>query len=381
VSHVQSRPICQTGFMTKRDYGTGSIVEKAANRWEIRWYEPRDLVTGTRRRRGETFIGSKRDATKRLQEVTTLTTTESLVPLADCIRLWRSEAEHELGTIRNYDLAVTSIPKALMGTPISKIRSATINSLVRKVTADHGVHRARLVHAVVSGALTHAWRQEWLADNPAKRVKYPTPPRRPGTQPTPDQVRALLDLVVDNAQLYAWLLTSADSGCRRGEVLALRWSHVRAGELFIEHALDPIDAHEKATKTDNVRTVAISTRTTGALEAWRIGQREFAADHSTRLVADPFVFSDANNGARPWRPDVATKRFGRLRARAGIEGVRLYDIRHYVATELLGAGVDPKTVAGRLGHTRVATTNDLYGHVIPARDRAAADVLDNILNG
>lgn len=184
-------------------------------------------------------------------------------------------------------------------------------------------------------------------------------------------------LTVKRAHIEAWALVASSTGCRRGEVLALRWSHVRldVGEIVVEQALDPVDGHEKATKTHGTRVIAVGPSVVDALRLWRVAMAERALASVGTLVRDPFVFSDALDGSRPWRPDTATKRFGRFRDQAGIDGVRQHDLRHYVATTLLAANIDAKSVAGRMGHTRVATTNDLYARATPARDRAAADVL------
>jgi integrase len=63
----------------------------------------------------------------------------------------------------------------------------------------------------------------------------------------------------------------------------------------------------------------------------------------------------------------------------GLPGVRLHDLRHYVATRLLTAGIDVRTVAGRLGHRNAATTLNVYSHFVPEADRQAADVLAHLL--
>jgi hypothetical protein len=52
-----------------------------------------------------------------------------------------------------------------------------------------------------------------------------------------------------------------------------------------------------------------------------------------------------------------------------------------MATQLLGAGVDPKVVAQRGGWSKVATMLDRYAHALPVNDRAAADVLGQMLTG
>jgi integrase len=65
--------------------------------------------------------------------------------------------------------------------------------------------------------------------------------------------------------------------------------------------------------------------------------------------------------------------------RAGLTGVRLHDLRHYVATQLLARGVDVRIVAGRLGHRDAATTRNVNAHSVEAADRGTADLLANRL--
>src|SRR5258708_3030871 len=69
----------------------------------------------------------------------------------------------------------------------------------------------------------------------------------------------------------------------------------------------------------------------------------------TRPVRDASLFSPELDGSRPWHPVVVTHRFTRLCKRAKVDGVRLHDLRHYVGTQLLHAGVDPVAVHGRPG--------------------------------
>jgi hypothetical protein len=59
--------------------------------------------------------------------------------------------------------------------------------------------------------------------------------------------------------------------------------------------------------------------------------------------------------------------------------VRLHDLRHLHATQLLAAGVPVRTVSGRLGHANAATTLNVYGHFLEASDRQAADVIGGLL--
>ena len=58
---------------------------------------------------------------------------------------------------------------------------------------------------------------------------------------------------------------------------------------------------------------------------------------------------------------------------AGVKRVRFHDLRHTHATLLLASGTNIKAVSARLGHSSVAFTLDVYGHVIPGMDEALAD--------
>ncbi len=60
----------------------------------------------------------------------------------------------------------------------------------------------------------------------------------------------------------------------------------------------------------------------------------------------------------------------------GIQGARLHDLRHTMASMYLEQGVSPKTVAERLGHASVKITLDLYSHCLPGVPEAAAARFD-----
>jgi integrase len=96
------------------------------------------------------------------------------------------------------------------------------------------------------------------------------------------------------------------------------------------------------------------------------------------LADDGFVFSADVGGREPWYPDLLSRRLRSACRHVGLEGVRLHDLRHYVATRLLSAGVDVRTVAGRLGHRNAVTTLNVYSHFVPQADREAAEILGGL---
>ena len=65
--------------------------------------------------------------------------------------------------------------------------------------------------------------------------------------------------------------------------------------------------------------------------------------------------------------------------RLGFPGVRLHDLRHFVATVLGDGGLPIATISSRLGHRDTATTLNIYTHAIPASDQHAAAYLGGLL--
>lgn len=184
-------------------------------------------------------------------------------------------------------------------------------------------------------------------------------------------------------ELACLLVLAAATGARRSELVALRWSDVdlAVGIVRIERGVvnGPDGLVEKDTKSHAARRVALDSRTVGIIRAHRERMAERAELFRVALTAGSFVFSNAVDGSEPWYPDSVSRAFKRLCAEEGLSGVRLHDIRHFVATQLLSAGVDVRTVAGRLGHRNAATTLNVYAHFLEDADRAAADVIGKVI--
>ena len=186
-------------------------------------------------------------------------------------------------------------------------------------------------------------------------------------------------------ELACYLLVAAATGARRSEVIALRWSNINfaAAVVSIERGVvfGPDGLVEKDTKTHAARRVALDAATLATLAAHRASMTARAEACGEELVTDAFVFSNSIDGSDCWFPDSVSRSFRRLCAKEGLRNVRLHDLRHFVATQLLGAGVDVRTVAGRLGHRNAATTLNVYAHFLEQTDRTAADIIGRVIAG
>jgi integrase len=141
------------------------------------------------------------------------------------------------------------------------------------------------------------------------------------------------------------------TGARRGELCPIRWSAVSLDEgretIWLRHGIrrDGGRPEEAELKTHQQRRLALGPETVAALREHRDRCHQRSAALGLELRADAFVFSGVPDGSMFPKPDAVTHRYDRL----GL-ATTFHKLRHYSATELIAAGVDVRTVAGRLGH-------------------------------
>jgi DNA-binding transcriptional regulator YhcF (GntR family) len=169
------------------------------------------------------------------------------------------------------------------------------------------------------------------------------------------------------------------TGFRRGELCAIRWRHLDldAGVLILERSIGQRSGRtwEKDTKTHQHRRIALDPETLSLLSEHRQRCEGHAAALGLALTDDAFVFSLAVDGSAHLKPDSVSQRYARLARRLGIS-TTIHKLRHYSATELIYAGVDVRTVAGRLGHGGGGTTTlKVYAAWVSESDQRAATSL------
>jgi integrase len=273
-----------------------------------------------------------------------------------------------------------------------RLHQTDLNDLYKTLRSDGlGTARIRRVHNCIAAALEQALQDDIVADNVARRARPPKVTQREIEPPTPEQVVRIVTIADEiRPGLAMFVHLAAVTGARRGELLALRWSDIaedqRGITLTISRAISLGDGQpeigkglvEKDTKTHAVRRLRIDAGAVDALLEHRDWQIANAADCDVELVDNPRLFAADPDGERPWRPDSVSRWFNNAVQAAGLTGVRLHDLRHAAATQMLAAGVDVVTGANRLGHRNRSTFLNRYAHVVPAADEAAADTLGQI---
>jgi integrase len=242
----------------------------------------------------------------------------------------------------------------------------------------------RKIHYIIRGALGRAVRWQHLGVNKAAMAIAPSPGRTEPDPPNADEAARLLNAAWADPEwgLLVWLTML--TGPRRGEVSALRWRHIdfERGLLTIHrsNAQPKSGLKEKGTKTGQARKIALDQHTVGLLTTHRELFEARCDELGCPLRPDAFVFSPAPDGSTPFLPRAISQRYRRLALRLKLRSTRLHSLRHYSATELVAAGVDIRTVAGRLGHgSGGATTLKVYAGWVNEADRRAADTIATIV--
>ncbi|MCE7902675.1 MAG: DUF4102 domain-containing protein [Gammaproteobacteria bacterium PRO9] len=266
--------------------------------------------------------------------------------------------------------------------PLTTISTAQIESWKTK-RLQAGCRPATVLRdlAGLSAVLSHAVRIERLADNAMRRVEKPRLDRTPNIRfLDPDEEMRLRSALVErDARLIAardsgnaWrhrrhrtplpklrhfgdhmtpaILTSLNTGLRRGELLALRWKD-------INFRLTVLSVHATSAKTGQTRHVPLNDEAVTILKQWRAQSPDFSGLDRVFAVTTSFKTAWAS-----------------ILKAATIKKFRWHDLRHHFASRLVQADVNLNTVRELLGHGSLAMTLR-YAHLGPDQKREAVALL------
>lgn len=314
-------------------------------------------------------------------------------------------AEHWVSSLRLADSTIKGYRKIIRNhiTPdlgrirIDKLTATRIGSHYReleksgrkdeygkgKPLSANSIHK---VHVVLGAILDAAIDDGVIQVNPAKK-------KRTVNAPKSSQVRAQKPEIVTwtgeqlqtfftwnekelQDELFPLWRLIAYTGMRRSEALALRWNDIntKTGRTSIRRAVNTEGwTATKTTKTGNARVIDVDTATLKVLTSHKFARAEV----SFKLAgADAYVFGDDEGKLRS--PDAMTSRWDRrmkwlAKVHKTLPRETIKGLRHTHATLLLELGEHPKVVQERLGHSTITTTMNIYSHVTPTMQKAAAD--------
>jgi integrase len=255
---------------------------------------------------------------------------------------------------------------------LNKLDKAMLRTWLARLSA--GPLKAATVHQVYRAlrrTLASAVENDVIVRNPLEGIKPPRVEPQEMRFLTPVEVATLTDTI--DERYRAFVMVGAYCGLRLGEMAGLRRRRVDLLHRRIQvveqlgrnadgqWALQPLKTRASR------RSVALPAAVVDALDAH--------LQHWAGRGHDGFVFTAPDGGhfdpdnfrSRIWTPAVAA---------AGVEPLRIHDLRHTTASLAIAAGADVKTLQTMLGHASAVMTLDRYGHLMPGAAEDVAARLD-----
>jgi integrase len=252
--------------------------------------------------------------------------------------------------------------------------------LLERPLAPSTVHYAG---SILKTALKYATDVEQLiVTNAGTKVQTPK-----GSSVTPDlwsldELRTFLNVASEH-RLGFFFRLSAYTGARRGELCALRWTDFDGSLLTISKnrvkaGRQVLELNSTKGGTNGRRTIRVDADTMELLKAHRKRQLQERLALGECWTDTGYVF--VREDGLPIDVSTPTHLFRKLIKASGLRLIRLHDLRHIHATELLLRGEQLHVVAHRLGHRDAMVTATVYAHVRDQQIETASDTFAHAMS-
>ncbi len=302
----------------------------------------------------------------------------------------KGRERYKPNTTRSYEraLRVHIEPSAIAGIRVAEVRRRDVQALADELYA------AGLSSGTVSNVLNpiqafyrRAIDRDELTYNPSERIDLPGGhSQRPKRIASREEAAALL-AALDASDRPVWA-TAFYAGLRRGELQALRVCDIdfEANVIAVERGWDQVEGVIEPKSRAGRRTVPLLAilRTYLANDLRRTGRSGEDLVFG-RTAQQAFFASTVDYRAkRAWR--AASKRASELAEREGgtptlLRRITLHECRHTFASLLIDAGANPKAIQQFMGHSKIQTTFDVYGHLLPGSHDEVRRRMDGYMRG
>ena len=290
-------------------------------------------------------------------------------------------------------VSASTVSTAARGNPIQEGKAAVIAQAMGKkltdvftVKQDSDPLSDRTVlayHRLISTVLAQAEKEMLVPYNAAAKATPPKATKKAPNYFQPETISEILKAL--EAEPLKWRLIThllLVTGCRRGEIMGLKWEKVdfQKSRITIDRALivsPSKGVYESSTKTSDIRYLNLPRETMDLLRQYRREQLLLQFANGDRWRHTGYVFTQDNG--EHMNPDSITGWLLDFSKRHGLPHINPHAFRHTVASVLLANGTDIVTVAAQLGHASASTTENFYAHIIEENKAKASECIADVL--
>ena len=289
------------------------------------------------------------------------------------------------GTADGYRRTIDNHIKLYLGDkPITQVTTADVQKMYNTLKESGRIRESdtmgkmlsnsmiRSVHMLLHEAMDGAVREGLVPCNPTKGATIPKKEYKEKRVLLESQIETLVQAVDSDEIWRDFFKTELMTGMRRGEICGLRWEdfdeaagtlHVRRSARY-EHG-QPIIGE---TKTNEGNRKMILPR----------GLTELLAECKKSSLTE-WIFPNPLKPECPMNPQSAYRRLKKLLGDANLPDITFHELRHTFATQAASNGIDPRTLASILGHTKASFTLDTYTHITTDMQKNAAGIVGNYI--
>lgn len=355
-------------------------------------------ILGNRKRKTEIFNGTKQEAIKREAELKSeFYHIGKTMKINDLTFEELSEIFIEKYCIPNisrvttfgYKKSLKRINPIIGKIKLNKITPLILDNMYQQLRIgkdgqELGYHSMYNLYKVVNVMFNQAIRWEIMDKNPNLKANKPKREHKEKRFYDINQVKTLLDVLDNESIKYKTLIQLAlDSGARRSELCALRWSDINMDThmMSITKSLKVIEGiiDEKTTKTESSkREIMLSESTIKQLKVYQEWQNAYKLINKQRWIGTDDRIFTSKEGSYMF-PGTCDHILRKIVKKYNLDPICFHELRHTCASLLINSGIDPKTVSKRLGHADTSITMEIYTHSFEASKIACANKFDEMM--
>ena len=239
----------------------------------------------------------------------------------------------------------------------------------------------------ISSVFTWAVKAKYIESSPCGAVNRYINTPKPKPSIKDEDISLFIDYLIKNSNynLYAQMMILALCGCRRGEMLALRFNDFdleKQTVAFDEAVLysSKLGTYISSTKSSQIRTIKIGDWLTEIINTLKQKKMDECNQLGVTFGENSFLFTDTKGG--PENPGTYNTELNRFKRKYNLEDTRItaLKLRHHFATRLIENAEDINAVSRTLGHGSIGTTERFYKDAIDATRRCnLSQSMENII--